>query len=65
MRANPLIEFVNLADNRGPDQRRSGPTRNEFAYATSKHRGHLSWGPASVLIHTIKLCAAVWTGYAS
>ena len=25
VRANPLIEFVNLADNRGPDRRRSGP----------------------------------------
>jgi hypothetical protein len=25
MRANPLIEFVNLAFNRGPDRRRSGP----------------------------------------
>jgi hypothetical protein len=25
VRANPLIQFVNLADNRGPDRRRSGP----------------------------------------
>jgi hypothetical protein len=25
VRANPLISFVNLADNRGPNRRRSGP----------------------------------------
>ena len=25
VRANPLIEFVNLTDSRGPDRRRSGP----------------------------------------
>jgi hypothetical protein len=47
VRANLLIWFVNLADNRGPDR---DPTPNEFPHATSKHCGHLSWGSASVLI---------------
>jgi hypothetical protein len=34
VRANPLIEFVNLADNRGPDRRRSGsyPERISSCY---------------------------------
>jgi hypothetical protein len=50
--ANLLIYFVNLADNligADPD-----PTPNEFPRATSRHCGHLSWGPASVLIHTLR-----------
>jgi hypothetical protein len=28
---NPLIQFVNLADNRGPDRRRSGPHRERIS----------------------------------
>ena len=53
VRANPLIEFVNLADNRGPDRRRSGPYPERISSCYIKALRSSELGPASVLIHNL------------
>jgi nucleotidyltransferase/DNA polymerase involved in DNA repair len=52
VRANPLIEFVNLADNWGPDRRRLGPYPERISWCYIKALRSSELGPASVLIHT-------------
>ena len=47
--ANQLIYFVNLADSRGPNRRRSGSHLNEFPHATSKRCGNPSRVPLRCL----------------
>ena len=50
--ANPLIEFVNLADKRGPDRRRPGPYPERISSSYIKALRSSELGPVSGLIHT-------------